>query len=146
MTLPLVVAGPIVRRVESRFCSFWVALSEPATVTATVWAEIQESASATGVKSGAPTVATGSAPTVRFGRHLHVAVVTARAAASLQPGAIFSYDLAFEPREGGFTATHLKAERLLEDEPDSPRLRRRRRRRAASSRPRLSARASCRAS
>ena len=37
MALPRVLAGPIVRRVEPASCSFWVALSEQATVTARVW-------------------------------------------------------------------------------------------------------------
>lgn len=35
--LPKVLAGPIVRRVEQRSCSFWVALSQEATVTALLW-------------------------------------------------------------------------------------------------------------
>jgi hypothetical protein len=122
MTLPLVVAGPIVRRIDTRFCSFWVALSSPATVTADVWAGIQQSQAVGVVSSGAPKVATGSAPTVRFGERLHVAVVTARAPASFQPGSIFSYDLSFDPTAGGFSRTHLKGQKLLEDEPASPRL------------------------
>ena len=123
MTLPLVLAGPLVRRVDARYCSFWVALSQPATVTADIWSGIQRSDTVGRVVSGAPKVATGSAPTVRFGEKLFVAVVTARASASLQPGAIFSYDLSFEPRDGGgFTRTHLKEQKLLDDEPVSPRL------------------------
>jgi hypothetical protein len=123
MSLPLVVAGPIVRRVEGRFCSFWVALSKPATVTSHVWAGIQQAGATGTVASGAPKVATGSAPTVRFGPNLHVAVVTARAPASFQPGSIFSYDLSFKATDtGAFPDTTLKTEKLLEDEPESPRL------------------------
>ena len=123
MTLPLVLAGPIVRRVESRFSSFWVALSKPAVVTAHVWPAFQQSKGIGQVESGDPLVATGSAPTVPFGAAFHVAVVTARAPASMQPGSIFSYDLSFAPVGGGFTATHLKAQGLLADEPENgPRL------------------------
>jgi hypothetical protein len=123
MTVPLVLAGPIARRVDARYCSFWVALSQPATVTADVWPGIQRSDTVGSVVSGDPKVATGSAPTIRFGEKLFVAVVTARASTSLQPGAIFSYDLSFEPGAGGtFARTNLKGQGLLDDEPASPRL------------------------
>ena len=47
-----------------------------ATVTADVWPGIQQSGGVGSVPSGAPKVATGSAPTVRFGANLHVVVVT----------------------------------------------------------------------
>jgi hypothetical protein len=36
-SLPRVLAGPIVRRVELRSCSFWIALSREATVKALIW-------------------------------------------------------------------------------------------------------------
>lgn len=120
--LPLVLAGPIVRRVEPRHCSFWVALRQPATVTADVWPAIQEAGGVGTVPSGAPKVATGSAPTVRFGANLHVAVVTARATASFQPGAIFSYDLSFASDDPTLAPTNLKEQGLLDDELASPRL------------------------
>ena len=35
--LPLVIAGPIVRRVEPTLASVWVALSKPRTVTLSIW-------------------------------------------------------------------------------------------------------------
>ena len=120
--LPLVLAGPIVRRVEPRLCSFWVAMRQPATVTADVWPGIQQSGGVGSVPSGAPKVATGSAPTVRFGANLHVAVVTARAAASFQPGAIFSYDLSFASDDPALAPTNLDQQGLLDDELSSPRL------------------------
>jgi hypothetical protein len=63
--LPLVLAGPIVRRVEPRLCSFWVALRQPATVTADVWPGIQAAGAVGSIPSGVPKVANGSAPTVR---------------------------------------------------------------------------------
>jgi hypothetical protein len=34
--LPLILAGPIIRRVEPRLVSVWMAFSEPATVTLSV--------------------------------------------------------------------------------------------------------------
>ena len=120
--LPLVLAGPIVRRVEPRVCSFWVALRQPATVTADVWPGIQQSGGVGTVPSSAPKVATGSAPTVPFGANLHVAVVTARATASFQPGAIFSYDLSFTSDNPALGPTNLNEQGLLDDELASPRL------------------------
>lgn len=120
--LPLVLAGPIVRRVEPRLCSFWVALRQPATVTADVWPGIQQAGGVGTVPSSAPKVATGSAPTVPFGANLHVAVVTARAPASFQPGAIFSYDLSFASDDPALAPTNLDQQGLLDDELSSPRL------------------------
>ena len=70
--LPKVLAGPIVRRVESRSCSFWVALSREATVKALVWKGERNAP-----VSGADTpVGTGEAKTRTIGAALHVAVVT----------------------------------------------------------------------
>jgi hypothetical protein len=120
--LPLVLAGPIVRRVDARLCSFWVALRQPATVTAHVWPGIQQSSGVGAVASGAPAVARGSAPTVRFGTNLHVAIVTARAAASFQPGSILSYDLSFTADDPPLASTSLSDHGLLDDELASPRL------------------------
>lgn len=122
MTLPLVLAGPVVRRVDERFASFWIALCRPATVTAHVWPGIQRSQDVGRVVSSDPVAATGSAPTVGFGENLFVAVVTARAPASFRPGAVFSYDLSFVPDDGPSTASHLKSEGLLDDEAAAARL------------------------
>ena len=37
MELPLLLAGPILRRVDPTNCAVWLALSKPATVTLKVW-------------------------------------------------------------------------------------------------------------
>jgi len=37
MELPLMLAGPILRRVEPTLVSVWVALSEPGTIRVTLW-------------------------------------------------------------------------------------------------------------
>jgi len=97
-TLPPVLAGPIVRRVESRACSFWIALRDASdSVTATIWRGIQSAGPAGGsVNSGDPTVASASVKTRRFGKQLHVALITVKIdspAPSLTPGTIYSYDI-----------------------------------------------------
>lgn len=119
--LPLVLAGPIVRRVEPRLVSVWVALREAATVTLDLWADTQVAAAAAGnVQSGDPTVGTGDTPTRRFGQHFHVAVATVELTAPtppLTPGTIYSYDLRFS---GAFGTSSLRGEGLLSDEPATP--------------------------
>jgi hypothetical protein len=37
MALPLMLAGPILRRVEPTLVSVWMALSDPATIRITLW-------------------------------------------------------------------------------------------------------------
>jgi hypothetical protein len=87
-TLPLIIAGPIVRRVETRFCSIWIALRDPVTVTANVWLG-EQFAGATSP------LATGTAQTRPFGDHLHVAVVTVELPFGMLVGKLYSYDLNF---------------------------------------------------
>ena len=97
-TLPPVLAGPIVRRVEPRACSFWVALRDASdSVTATIWRGIQSAGPAGGsVNSTDAAVASATVKTRRFGKQLHVALITVKIdspAPSLTPGTIYSYDI-----------------------------------------------------
>ncbi len=92
MALPLVLAGPILRRVESNLVSVWIALSRPANVTITVWeGRIKPGAAGEFFRSNPPT------PTLRIADNLHVTVALARIPAGSQkafkPGVIYSYDL-----------------------------------------------------
>lgn len=96
--LPLVLAGPIVRRVEPRACSVWIALSEPVfEVRLTIWRGVQVAGAAAGsVASGDPPVATNFHPTRQFGKKLHIALVTITLAPEvppLEPGTLYAYDL-----------------------------------------------------
>ena len=115
MTLPLLLAGPLVRRVEPARAAFWVALRESATVTATVWAGPQTSTGAGQATPGGVVVASGSAPTRQFGAHLHVATVVAEASISLLPGALYSYDITLDAGGG----TGLRDLGLLRDATDA---------------------------
>ena len=96
MTLPLLLAGPIVRRVGPDRVTLWLALSEESDVEAWVWAGPQESAGAGQVDSGDAAAAHRTpVRTRRFGAHLHLAVVTAVTdGTTLAPGTVHSYDVA----------------------------------------------------
>src|SRR4051794_23371757 len=113
MSLPEVLAGPIVRRVVGTEVAVWLALREPATVELVVWAGPQRSSGPGAVESGTPPVARGTASTRRFGAQLHVAVVVTDASAVIAPGAIHSYDVVVGGRG-------LRELGLLRDEAPSP--------------------------
>jgi hypothetical protein len=118
-TLPVVLAGPVVRRVEPEHASFWIALSEPGDVAANVWVGRQRSTGAGLADPGGNVVATGTASTRRFGAHLHVAVVTADATSALAPGELHSYDLTVT---AAGTSSGLRDLGLLRDEQPGSRL------------------------
>lgn len=89
--LPLILAGPILRRTEPRAVTVWLALKEPRTVTLRIFAR-----DAVGdlVERFA-----GTRQTVRLGDHLHIVAVTARTSTDEEPlawGGLYSYDLFFQ--------------------------------------------------
>ncbi|MGK5671229.1 peptidoglycan-binding protein [Micromonospora sp. URMC 106] len=96
--LPLVLCGPVVRRVDPTSVTVFVALRAECTVTLSVFAV----GAAPGFARGA-TVGAASRATVRLGDRLHVVAVTA-SGVTLQPGTLYGYDLAFS---GGSTAGSL---------------------------------------
>jgi hypothetical protein len=83
--LPLILAGPILRRTESGSVTVWVALKESRTVELEIY------------NSSRQQLFTGSRRTVQLGTHLHVVAVTAKSppSALLQPSEIYFYDLNF---------------------------------------------------
>ena len=91
MALPLLLAGPILRRVDPNLVSVWLALSEPAKVSLVVYEGVATAANAT------PFVTSAPEDTWRLGDKLHLALVSARipetAGKSLQPDTLYSYDL-----------------------------------------------------
>lgn len=95
MTLSLVIAGPVVRRVDSRVASVFIALSAPASVELLIWEGVQDAKPGQPgkVDTGAAHVTAGTAATRRFGENLHVAVVVADLDPPLLPGLRHSYDL-----------------------------------------------------
>ncbi len=91
MSLPLLLAGPILRRVEPTLMSVWVALRDPCRVRLKVWEGRAE--------SGRPTPLAQSpvTHTLRLGARLNLVEVTvqlpATAGVSFQADSLYSYDL-----------------------------------------------------
>lgn len=83
-TLPLVIAGPILRRVTPDSVSVWVALKSQQTVTLKVY------------DSSNNEVISDSISTIALGSHLHVCVVTAASSSVIfTPGTNYTYNLFF---------------------------------------------------
>src|SRR5690348_3778530 len=101
ITLPVVLAGPIVRRVEPRLFTVWIALRDavnaPDSVEVKIWRGFQYPGPAAGaVSTGDPRVPSGTATTRQFGQHLHIALVVVKINSPtppLDPGTIYSYDV-----------------------------------------------------
>src|SRR5947209_3444922 len=89
--LPLILAGPILRRTEPRSVTVWLALKAPQTVTLRIYA-----------RDGTGNLISqfeGTRRTIRLGDHLHIVAVTARAAnvnQQLAWGGLYYYDLFFQ--------------------------------------------------
>ncbi len=126
MTLPLVLVGPIVRRVDSRVASVFIALREPASVELRIWEGVQVArAGQPGVvRSGASPVAAGTARARRLGERLHVTVAVAELVSPLLPGRWHSYDLLMTTDGGESTDLRLNgllAEgRIVGSDPEAP--------------------------
>lgn len=122
MALPFLLAGPIVRRVESSQVSVWVATSSACTAGLHVWpGEVSAGPGTGGVFSPGGEVAQGSRGTLRIGAQLHVAVVTAFVSGNqpLVPGTRYSYNVTFEV---GGEQHDLHELGLLRDRPEQPML------------------------
>lgn len=88
--LPLVLAGPIVRRVEPSAVSVWVALRRRRRVRLSVF---------DGHPLSGQRVAHGESETVAIGANLHIICVTAAATAPLSAGKTYQYELFFDHLE-----------------------------------------------
>ena len=114
----LLLAGPIVRRVEPRLVSVWVATSESCTVRLKVWPGMVNAGAGSGVFDQAGAVATGQRQTLRVGAGLHIAVVVAEPAQPLLPGTRYAYNVTFT----GAATNDLKSLGLLTDTTAQPAL------------------------
>jgi hypothetical protein len=112
--LPLVLAGPLLRRVDARRVCVWLALSEPGEVTVTVFSG-RTSSTGDGT-AAAPSIGTQTRPTRPFGAHLHAITVDVECA-GLPPLTRHSYDVVVTA--GGQTKG-LKALGLLQDGSGTP--------------------------
>ncbi len=86
--LPLVLAGPILRRTESNSVTVWLALKESRTVTLVIF------------DTNKKTLITGTQKTTQLGINLHIVCVTAKnEGAALLHGENYLYNLAFNSGE-----------------------------------------------
>ena len=91
MSDPLVLAGPIVRRVEPRFASVWVALRQPRRVRLRLWLGRQDANTSIKPDFEGPAV-----EAVRAGVNLYIAVATVEVVApagAFPPAQTYSYNL-----------------------------------------------------
>ena len=130
MSLPFVLAGPILRRVEPKLVSVWIALSRPATVTITLWEGRTKGGSGELFRSNAPTT------TLRIADNLHVTVALARIPTDSQKILKPEHHLQLRPHHRRRREhAHATLARAAEERPDGER--RPGRERAAASRARL---------
>lgn len=115
------LAGPIVRRVEPRSVSIWVALDAVAKVTVSIWADLQTH----GVTHGQAEF-TASADTLRIGDKLHLALVTVSIPDNeppFDPARAYSYNVSFavagEPNADLSTLNLLQGDFALGYEPEA---------------------------
>src|SRR6266487_5320123 len=90
-TLPFILAGPILRRIEPRAVTVWLALKESQTVTLRIYSRDESGHLIQRLE--------GTRRTIRLGDHLHVVAVTARASnddEALSWGGPYYYDLFFQ--------------------------------------------------
>ena len=94
---PLILAGPILRRVEPTLVSVWIALSQPKALLLTVFDGRENTGTVTGVFTGGQPRMRGAANTLRVGENLHVGVVFAEVPKqqALTSAQNYSYNLAF---------------------------------------------------
>ncbi len=97
--LPLILAGPILRRVEPTLVCVWVALSEPKAIRLQVFQGREQAGLEAGVYTGGAQRERmrAGANTVRVGANLHVGIVYTEFLPEqpLLPGLNYSYNLAF---------------------------------------------------
>jgi hypothetical protein len=104
---PLILAGPILRKTQAEAVTVWIALKQASEVTLTVYSTQAEG------KTVAAPILQGSSSTVRVGKFLHIAVITAVSTITpLQPGQIYAYDVSFESPQANLTTVLGKEETI----------------------------------
>lgn len=118
--LPLIIAGPILRRVEPNSVSVWVALSKSRNVGLHITSGIVDTGSGEGVFDNSDAIYTANKASIRIGKHLHLALVTLVISGTdppLIPQHLYSYNLTFS---GGAAPKDLKSLKLLKDKTADP--------------------------
>jgi hypothetical protein len=92
--LPLILCGPIIRRVEPGLVTIWVALKQEQDIKLELYTGYRKP---TTPEDTGRTVAFSSpmTKTIRLGEHLHIGLVTIETNGQFTPNTIFSYNLFF---------------------------------------------------
>ena len=118
-SLPLILAGPMLRRTEPHAVTVWLALKTPQLVTLHIYSR--------NVGGKLVQQLEGTHHTIRLGDHLHIVAVTARATNEhnrLAWGELYYYNLFFQPdgtpeSQGSETPAHLDTPGILTNDPAS---------------------------
>ena len=118
LNLPLILAGPILRRVDTRSVSVWIAVSAASLVRVDVYDGVVDAGAPSGSLASvhAGPVAGGTLTTRPVGKSLHIVVVTADTAGGqpLLPGHLYSYNVTVSV-EGQAGSADLNSAGLLVD-------------------------------
>jgi hypothetical protein len=97
--LPLILAGPILRRTEPQSVSVWIVLQAAAAIQLQVLPAAGDTIDAT------HPLLQGTATTIAIGKSLHVALITAQPISGecLTPNQLYAYDLKIYPRQSTTT-------------------------------------------
>jgi len=123
--LPLLLAGPVLRRVESDLVCVWIATSQPCNASLLLFDGGDVAASDTPLGDQRAEWLSAMQPTLPIGPHLHVLAITldlrtpggnaVRSNGALLPNRTYSYDLNFFTRDDPATRHTLLTEGLLDD-------------------------------
>ena len=119
MPLPLILAGPIARRLTSDSFAVWIATSRPTTATLSMWPGLVTAGVSGDLFDPGNAVAVGDAPSLRVGAQLHITLVVAHPppGQQLMPGQRYSYNVVLRT-DGGTQGHDLSTEGLLVDDSD----------------------------
>ena len=121
MSMPKIICGPILRRVEKRKVSIWMACSRNYRLTLKLYQgdNVKVSVDATDISKAdaieLDTTNPAEAVTVQFGRNLWITVVSAELLLPLQVGQIYSYNVLFRSADDPSDKGDLRTDGLLKD-------------------------------
>ncbi|REG90267.1 metallophosphoesterase family protein [Algoriphagus antarcticus] len=107
-SFPLILCGPILRRVDSQIASVWVALKEPRRIKLNLYLGYSESD-----VNKTPDFSSGFIETLPVGEHLHIAIAYVSTKGLLRNGKVYSYDLFFYSPDTDTRVTSLGELNLL---------------------------------
>lgn len=96
-SLPLVLAGPILRQVTPNAVTVWFALQKPANVSLRVF---ESDTPSLPLMTSEDPPSSGTASTTPIGKNLHIVAVTVRSDTPLVPGKTYCYDVTLSTNDG----------------------------------------------